>query len=192
MAASKHYFGDPDRYPNWFVKLDKAGQIPLETFWQRRAAYAGSYARSSFWKGMGFGAEGSMLGLPFIAMEAGMAQRGEVVPTLVARSAGLVTYPAISGVIAGGLALAFPQLKYVGFLASVVGMYPDSLVQEGLLHGLRLATDAARHLRHLEMGGTYQDSVLAQSQRMTALTEMSGAIGAGRRYLGQEAALMHR
>lgn len=160
--------------------------------WGRRAALARTPASRGFWKGLQFGAEGAMVGLPLIALEAGMAQRGEAVPTIMARTAGLVTYPAISGVISGGLALMFPELKAVGFIGGMLGMYPDALVQDGLLHSLRLATDTAQQLRRLELGGGYQDSDLAQAQRMGALSEMSGALGSSRRYLGQEAALLHR
>ena len=141
---------------------------------------------------MGWGAEGALLGLPFIAMEAGMAQRGEVLPTIASRSLGLVSYPAISGLTAAGLTLLFPELRAAGFLGGMLGMYPDALVQGSMLRGFRGLTEAARHTRHLEFGGTYQDTDVAQSHRQTALAEMSGAVAASRRYLGQEAALFHR
>lgn len=149
-------------------------------------------AAGGFWKGLRFGADGALIGLPFIAMETGMAQRGEVVPTIVARSAGLVTFPVMAGLVSAGLGVLFPELKGIGLIGSVLGMYPDGLVQDGLLRGVRTVTASGRQLRHLEMGGTYQDTEMAQGQRLTALTEMGGAIGASRRYLGQEAALMHR
>jgi hypothetical protein len=42
------------------------------------------------------------------------------------------------------------------------------------------------------MGGRYQDTELAERQRFIALQDMSSATISGRRYLGQEALLMHR
>jgi hypothetical protein len=155
-------------------------------------ARATTPASQFFWKGMQWGAEGSMIGLPLIAMETGMAQRGEMLPTIAARTTGLVTYPAMTGLLAAGLTVFFPELRAAGFIGGVLGMYPDALVQDGLLRGIRTMTASARAVHHLETGGTYQDTELAQRQRMSALTEMSGAVSTGRRYLGQEAALLHR
>lgn len=161
-------------------------------FWDHRVAAASGRSSRAFWKGMQWGAEGALIGLPFIALEAGLAHRGEVVPTAMARTAGLVTYPALSGLTSAALTVLFPELRGAAFLGGLLGMYPDAMVQGGLLRGVRFMTDAARQTRHLEFGGTYQDSEFAQSQRRTALTEMSGALAASRRYLGQEAALLHR
>ncbi len=163
-----------------------------EGFWALRAAAARTPVRRSFWQGMRWGAEGSMIGLPMIAMEAGLAQRGEVVPTIATRGIGMVAYPAMSGMISAGLTVLFPEIRGAAFLGGILGMYPDALFQGGLLRVIRTAKDASRAVHHLEMGGTYQDSQLAQSQRTSALMEMSGTVGASRRYLGQEAALFHR
>lgn len=162
------------------------------TFWEKRLAGSGNWTARGFWGGLRFGAEGATLGLPFIAFEVGMAQRGEVIPTAVARGIGLVTYPALNGLISGALGYAFPGMRLVGLVGGLLAIYPDSLIQDKLLYGVRQMSEAAKHVRQLETGGGYQDTGLAQHQRMQAITEMSGALGVSRRYLGQEASLMHR
>lgn len=149
-------------------------------------------AAKSFWKGMQWGAEGSLVGLPMIALEAGMAQRGEVVPTTLGRTAGLVSYPAMSALTAAALGLAFGSFTGVGLVAGILAMYPDQLLQDSLIRGIRTVTDAGRQIRHLETGGSYQDSLLARNQRMNAIREMSGAHQVSRRFLGQEALFFHR
>jgi hypothetical protein len=165
---------------------------PLRELFEKNRPHHRLTPTQAMWKGMRLGTDGALLGLPFIALETGLAQRGEVLPTATARTAGLVTYPAISGLMAAGLTLAFPGLRFAGFLGGVAAMYPDALVQDSLLRGLKTVTAAARNLRQLQVGGSYRDTEFAQMARLRALTEMSGALGASRRYLGQEAALMHR
>ena len=162
------------------------------SFWSRRVAAAQTSGTRGFWQGLRFGAEGATLGLPFIAFEVGMAQRGEVIPTAATRAIGLVTYPALNGLISGALGYVFPALPAVGLIGGLLAFYPDSVIQEKLLYGFRQMKDAASHVRRLETGAWYQDSMVAQQQRMQAVSEMSGALGTSRRWLGQEAAFMHR
>jgi hypothetical protein len=52
--------------------------------------------------------------------------------------------------------------------------------------------DFDRRTRRLEMGGRYTDSETNQALRASSIREMSAAFGSARRYLGNEAALMHQ
>lgn len=170
---------------------NRTGTIPL----QARVAGLGRRSRAAgdeFFHGMKFGAEGSLVFAPLIAYEIGAAQRGEVLPTAAARTAGLVTFPVMNGLAAGALKFLIPGMPAVGFIGGLLAFYPDSVIQDSIMRGVRTVTEAGRRLRRLETGQWYQDTILAQNQRQAAVMEMSGALGASRQYLGNEAALMHR
>lgn len=59
-------------------------------------------------------------------------------------------------------------------------------------HGVQMFNDANRNIRHLNMGGDYKDTEIAYTMRQRAAQEMAGSIMNARRYLGQEALLMHQ
>ena len=162
------------------------------SFWDLRENNARYPATRGFWQGMRFGAEGALIGAPLIAFEVGRAQRGEAIPTLIGRSAGLVSYPAVAGLFSAAIAVTCPWMKFIGFAGGMAALYPDQLLQDSIIRGVRMMTAAAQHMRRVETGGWYQDSMRAQQTRMQGIAEMSGALGASRAYLGQEAALMHR
>jgi hypothetical protein len=150
----------------------------------------------AFWSGMKLSGIGIAAGVPMIAYEAGHAQRGEVLPTALGRTVGLMTFPALSGALAAGGAMAATALGLsvpgIGAFAVLASIYPDVMIGNSINRSIRSLTAAGRQVHHLEFGGSFQDTDTARQMRNYALYEMSGATSASRRYLGQEAALMHR
>jgi hypothetical protein len=150
-------------------------------------------ARSGVFRSMTLG---TMAGLPILAMEAGSAQKGEVIPTLLGGSVGLMAYPAMSSALAaGGAALAAAMgiaVPGIGWIAAAAALYPEVIAGNSISRGIRELTVAGQQIRHLEMGGHYTDTASASRLRDQALYEMSGATSAARRYLGQEAYFLHR
>ena len=150
----------------------------------------------AFWRGASAGTFGAASGVLMVAHEAATAQRGEVVPTTLGRSASLVTYPALAGTIAAGTstlaAVMGLSIPLVGPLACIAALYPDAVLGNSVSRAIRGVTDLGRQIRHLEFGGHYTDTETAQRLRMQAFYEMSGATSAARRYLGQEAYFLHR
>ena len=137
------------------------------------------------------GPSNSNLFYPLAAFSAAKAQRGEKLPTLVSEAAGVaalrpmawVAHEALS-TIAGGPAL------WMGVV--VLTAAPNTLLRHSVYRGLRYLHDFDRRTRRLEMGGRYTDSETNQALRASSIQEMSAAFGSARRYLGNEAALMHQ
>jgi hypothetical protein len=173
--------------------MTKTPAVEKLTLWKMLEDGSRTRPSKAFWRGVDWGAGGNMLGLPFIAYEVGTAQRGEMLPTAAGRTMGLMTYPALSGVIAFGLAM-IPGVNVAtaGIAAGLMAMYPNGVLEDGMSRGIRAITDTAKQIRHIEMGGSYQDSQSAEQQRMRALQEMGGAMQTSRRWLGQEAVFFHR
>lgn len=130
---------------------------------------------------------------PLLAFQAGKAGTGGFVSTMVGGSATLAAGVPIAGFASAGLSL----IPGIGpFAAAVAGTmlvgYGEYRVGKSLIKATRYFTDTAKRIRHLEMGGSYADSELAQRQRYFAIHDMNATMIPGRRYLGQEALLMHR
>jgi hypothetical protein len=121
------------------------------------------------------GFKGSLLSIPFIAFEAGTSQRGE-----------------LAGVMAAGLAMIPGVNLAVGLVASIAAMYPNGLLEESVIRKVNWLSQTGKDIRHLELGGKYVDSDYARHQRQIASMEMSSAMGASRKYLGQEGLIHHR
>lgn len=150
----------------------------------------------SFWVGMKMSGMGTIASVPFLAMELGSAQKGEILPMTLGRTASLVAFPALSGSLAAGGAMAAAAagiaVPGIGAFAMLASLYADTLITEGIAHEVRTLTQEGTRLRHLEVGGHYQDTTTALRLRQQALYEMSGATSASRRYLGQEAQFLHQ
>lgn len=147
----------------------------------------------AFVEGTKAGADGNMLSLPFIAYEVGHAQRGEAISVATGRLSGLVTYPVMTGLTLAVMA-AIPgvNLAATPFIAAAIASFPNTMLEDKVISGVRLITDTARQIRRLEFGGSYQDSTSAQAIRELGIRELTGTMQSSRRYLGQEAALLHR
>jgi hypothetical protein len=140
-----------------------------------------------FSHGLKLGMNGSLLGVPFIAFEAGAAQRGERLPTMASSAIALATYPIMTGVIAGALAATGIGAPVAAFMSLFLASYPNSELEAGLNRGFKKFTKLSQHIHRLEMGGDYTDTETAYNQRLLAVRDMSGSFQSARRYLGQEA-----
>lgn len=67
----------------------------------------------------------------------------------------------------------------------------NNQVTERLGRVIRQANQYTKRTRSFEMGSSFQDSRNAASMRLAAMQDMSAAFGASRRYLGNEARLLH-
>jgi hypothetical protein len=152
----------------------------------RRAAFM-------FRKSAGWAFDGTILGVPIIAAQAAGAQRGEVVPTLISGTTSLATQPLIMSTIASGLALipGIGQGAALG-LAFVGSLFPAAAVDSGINRAVRTFSRFGKEVHRLEMGGDFQDSTSAAQLRMRGIEDMNAAMISSRRYLGQEARLLHR
>jgi hypothetical protein len=149
--------------------------------------------RQAFWSGMKAGADGNMLGLPFVAYEMGTAQRGEMLATATGRVTGLCTYPVTAGLTLAMLS-AIPGVNVVAYpiVAAILAQFPNSYLENKIISGIRTLNQAGRRIRRLEVGGDFEDSESASAARQRSLRELTGTMQTSRRYLGQEALFMHR
>ena len=128
-------------------------------------------------------------GVPQIAFSSFHTQRGEVLPTFLGNSVGIASYPAASAIIGAATRFAIPAALtpaaplVVPFIAAVAAYRVGLLATKGV----RLFGKFGYKLRHIEMGGDYQDTETAQALRMRAVSDMSSAMSYARRWLGNEA-----
>lgn len=146
-----------------------------------------------FKKGFHMVGEGWALNLPFIALEAGMAQRGEMLPTIAGRTAGMIMQPVMGGIVSAGL-VATLGLNPVG--AAVAGSLlvaaGANYVENKLIRGIRVLKREAANSQRLSFGQSFKDNPTARAMRMRAVQEMNYTSVPARRWLGQEARILHR
>lgn len=148
--------------------------------------------RKSFWGAVGIGAMGSVSDMSMIGFQASRAGRGGMIPAIAGQSVTIAAGVPLAGFTAAAISL----VPGIGpFAAAIIA---ESLVGYGeyrfgsyLIKQFRTFSDIHKSIRHLEMGGSYQDSELAQRQRSIAIQDMNASMIPGRRYLGQEALLMN-
>jgi hypothetical protein len=149
--------------------------------------------KGAFWGGIKMTKDNVMFGLPLIAMEAGMAQPGEAIPTLTGRLAGLTMQPALSGAISAGLVamVGFPPAA-AAIVSTILAVYISTKIENPLIRGLYWATKHGSEAQHVAFGGNVDDTLTSQKRRQRAMREMSGALTPARQWLGQEALILHR
>lgn len=152
----------------------------------RRAEY-------SFAHGVHAGLDGSLWSIPLVAFSAAAAKRGEKLAAGTAAMASAATFPVIQGVVAAGLSL-IPGIgpTSVVFLSMLGAAYPSSLVDNFVTRKIRTFTQFGKEARTLEFGQNFQDSEFAATRRYIAQAEMAATIQSTRRFLGQEAQILHR
>jgi hypothetical protein len=152
----------------------------------RRATYM-------FRRGAEWGFEGNLISVPIIAASAAFAQRGEKLSTLASSGTSAATFPLFQGAIAAGVSLipgvGPPAALFISMFAATI---PTALVERGVHRGVRAFTQFGRDLRRLETGQGYSDNLSKFQQRMGAVQDISATMQASRRFLGQEARLLHR
>lgn len=149
--------------------------------------------RKAFLGGVGLGAFNSVSDVAMLGFQASKAGKGGFVPAMVGQSMTIAAGIPLAGFAAAGISL----IPGVGpFAAALIGEalvgYGELRFGSALIKKVRYFTDLNKNVRHLEMGGSYKDSELAQRQRFIAVQDMNASMIPGRRYLGQEALLMHR
>lgn len=150
-------------------------------------------SRNSFIRGFDEAKSGILWSMPLAAIELAGAKRGEITPTLAGKTVGMVSYSLLSGAITTGLAM-IPGINVgtAAFMAMMLAMYPNTKIESGITRAVRSLTNVGRQVRHLEFGGSYQDTETAYQQRQLAAQAIGSAMPAARRYLGQEALFFHR
>jgi hypothetical protein len=150
-------------------------------------------SRKAFLGGVGLGLLGSIQDIALLGYQASNAGRGGFVPSIVGQSTAIGFGVPLAGFAAAGLSLV-PGIGPLAaaVIAGTLSSYAELRFGSLLIKKLRVFTDLNKQLRHLEMGGSYIDTESAQRQRFLAIQDMNSAIIPSRRYLGQEARLMHR
>jgi len=144
------------------------------------------------WKPMHSDRPGFYGGVPQIAFSSFHTQRGEVLPTFVGNSVGIASYPAASAIIGAATRFMLPAALAPAAPLTVPFIAAVASYRVGLLaaKGAKLLGQFGYKLRHIEMGGDYQDTETAQALRMRAVSDMSSAMSYSRRWLGNEALFM--
>lgn len=153
----------------------------------------GQKVNKAFLGGVSVGFYGMAYSMALVGFQAKRTGRGGFVSAVVGQAAaGAVGIP-----LAGFASAAVACIPGIGpvtavIIGSVLADYGEYRIGSSMVKAVRHFTDTAKRVRHLEMGGSYQDSELSQRQRFYAIQDMNGARTPSRRYLGQEALLMHR
>lgn len=157
------------------------------------APVVSSKISNSFFKGARLTGDNLIWGIPFIALEAGSAQPGEQLTTLTGRVAGLVSQPALAGIVSAGLtaSVGCPPAA-AAIIAAVGAAYISVKFEDPLIRGLNWLTKNATEGRRVAFGGSFQDTVTSRARRQRALRDIAGAMPASRQWLGQEALILHR
>jgi hypothetical protein len=131
-------------------------------------------------------------GVPQIAFSSLHVQRGEVLPTFAGNSVGIASYPMLSAGISSLARFMLPvgataAAPVVGSILAVNAAYRVGLLTR---QTVKYVQKWGYRLRHIEMGGDYQDTETALALRMRSVNEMSSALSYSRRWLGNEASFM--
>lgn len=132
-------------------------------------------------------------GVPQIAFSSARMHRGELLPTLADRSVGIASFPALNAVMRPAARFFLPAVvgaNAIGIAAAVLATLPSLGVGKAAASSVRLFQNWGYKLRHIEMGGDYEDTETALSLRMRAVSDMSSAMSYSRRWLGNEASFM--
>lgn len=146
-----------------------------------------------FWSGTKAGVSVGGLGAVMIGFQAAKSPRGSILPSLVGQSVAFGASIPLAGFASAAISL-IPGIGPVAavLIGAIVADYGEYRFGSSLIKRFRQFSDINKKIRHLEMGGSYVDSESAQRQRFLAIQDMNAAMIPGRRYLGNEALLMHR
>lgn len=186
----RHAYLADDIFISAFRRTDDQFRVSREEFRNMTASRRASFM---FRKNVHWAIEGSLLSLPIMALSTATAQRGEKAAAFASTASSLITFPATMGAIGAAVSLIPGIGPGVATALSFLGaMYPSSKVDEGVNRAVRTYSRFGANVRRLEMGGDFVDSESAARSRMRAVQDMSAALINNRRYLGQEARLLHR
>jgi hypothetical protein len=153
----------------------------------------GKKIQRSFLGGIRFGSLSVVQDIALVGFQASKAGTGGFVPSVIGQSFASAAGVPIAGVASAAVCL-IPGIGpgIAAVIGTLVGGYSDVVLGGYLSNKVRWFTDLNRRIRHIEMGGNYQDTLTAKKQRLRAIQDMNAALIPGRRFLGQEALLMHR
>lgn len=147
---------------------------------------------NSFFKSSRIVGNNIIFGIPLIAFEAAHAGRGEQLPVLGGRLAGLAVTPALTGIASAGLTALIglpPAAATIGAL--LIAGYAGYLIEKPLIKTFSYISKAAYHSRSVGFGGDVQDTVSAHKLRQRALRALAGGLPPAKQWLGQEALILH-
>jgi hypothetical protein len=145
------------------------------------------------WDQLRWSASEALWGTAPVAFSSARSQRGEVLPSAASVGIGLASFPTLSHIISPAIRWALPfSMGAAGTaaLASVLAIKPAFAIGRAAAGAIRYFRQVDYRLRHIEMGGDYQDTETALALRMRGVSEMSSAMSYSRRWLGQEASFM--
>lgn len=122
------------------------------------------------------------LGIPIAAYQLYHAPKGHKVSSLIGETTKIAA--GFLGTVVGGF-VAGPMGAIAG---AAVGEESGALLEDTVQGFI----DFGRSIRRVNMGGNYQDSVLALTMRQRAAQELGGSIMNARQYLGKEGRLFHQ
>lgn len=165
-----------------------------------RGAFSGLAERELLKKGAGFG--GLAFGRPMKGLSVGFSHlKGNIAFAPLAAIAGAAFAPKghkMSGAVGGvARAAAFALGDVVGTTIGgpVLGFVVGSLTEPlgGYVgDALQMFSDYNKQIKHINMGGNYEDTRVAYTMRQRAAQEMGTSVMNARQWLGKEAALMHQ
>lgn len=149
--------------------------------------------KRSFWGGIKAGQSIGYAGAAMIGFQAATAERGAFLPSLAGQSVALGASIPLTGFASAAVSL-IPGIGPAAaiLIGSVLADYGEYRFGSALIKKFRQFSEIDKKIRHLEMGGSYKDSEINQRQRFLAIQDMNASMIPGRRFLGQEALLMHR
>lgn len=149
--------------------------------------------KRSFSTGIGLGSYNAALDAAMIGFQVSRAGRGGIASAIIGQSITIAAGIPVSGFASAAISL-IPGIGpfAAAFMGEILANYAEFRFGSALIKKVRVLTDINKNIRHLEMGGNYQDTESSQRQRFIAIQDMNAATIPGRRYLGQEALLMHR
>jgi hypothetical protein len=148
---------------------------------------------TAYTKGFHMMAQGWALNLPFIALEAGAAQRGEMLPIIAGRTAGMLAQPVMGGIVSAGLvaSLGLPPVA-AAVAATMLIAVGSNYFENKLIRGIQMLKRETANAQRLSFGQGFKDNPTARAMRMRAVQEMNYTLVPSRRWLGQEARILHR
>lgn len=178
-----------------FRNVAKTGVFDTRRLWP-----GGGLFRKDSWKAIAKSAPESVSGMgmfmPLFAYMAAKEPPGAKMASFGSELAGipisLVTTPFVTAAcsaIPGFSMLPVGVRSFVGVIAAQFLI--NQPIAERINGGIRAANQYTNRKRSLEMGGSFRDSYSASEARMAGIQDMSSSFGARRRYLGQEARLLH-
>lgn len=134
-----------------------------------------------------------LYGTSQVAFSSSLVQRGEVLPTYMSNSVGIASYPAMTAVVSPVARFFLPAAfgtAGVATASALLAVIPAYGLSRAAQKATRYVQDWGYRLRHIEMGGDYQDTATAYALRSRSVAEMSSALSYSRRWLGNESLFM--